>query len=125
MVKNLITAAIALLIIATLCGLEAYTQETSFGKMHAASIAVYEKALDKTATEEDGKALKSLWQAKKKKLHVFIPHADIREMDLWISEAVYYLGEEDFAEACGKLKVIVHYLENIPETYDFSLENFL
>ncbi len=125
MVKNLVSAAIAIFIVALLCGLEAHTQTKAFSEMKAATEIIYEKALDKTATEEDGNALKTLWGHKKEKLHVFIPHSDIREMDLWVSEAVYYLGKKDYQEACGKLKVMIHYCENVPKTYDFSLENFL
>jgi hypothetical protein len=98
---------------------------SAFSKMHLALTEVYQKAIDETATEEDGIALKTLWQKQKTKLHVFIPHTDIREMDLWISEAIYYLSDKDYTEALGKLKVLIHTCENIPKTYDFSLENFL
>ena len=125
MVKNLITATIALGIVFSLCFLEASISTSAFSEMHTALTEVYQKALNETATEEDGKALKTLWQKQKTLLHVFIPHTDIREMDLWISEAIYYLSAQDYEEACGKLEVLIHSCENIPKTYDFSLENFL
>ncbi|MBE7090924.1 MAG: DUF4363 family protein [Clostridiales bacterium] len=125
MVKNLITAAISLLIVFLLCFAEAKVQTSAFSKMHTALTEVYQKAMEETATEEDGKALRLLWERQKNKLHVFIPHTDIREMDLWISEAIYYLGDKDYDEACGKLEVLIHSCENVPKTYDFSLENFL
>ncbi len=125
MVKNLITAAIALGIVFFLCFTEAKVQTYAFSHMHTALIEVYQKAQNETATEEDGKSVKTLWQKQKNKLHAFIPHTDIREMDLWISEAIYYLSAQDYEEACGKLEVLIHSCENIPKTYDFSLENFL
>ena len=125
MVKNLLSAALALLAVFALCFLEAHTKTKAFGEMRAALTCIYEKAQEEQATEEDGKSLKTLWQNKKKRLHVFIPHTDIREMDLWISEAIFYLSAQDFPEACGKIEVLIHICENTPKTYDFSLENFL
>ena len=82
MVRSLISTACAL---AILFGAAAY--ETSYIKNTFSTFSVYlkqteEKLEKEQATPADATALLNLWLNKKRKLHIFIPHNEIKEIDL-------------------------------------------
>lgn len=125
MVKNMISLAVAVALLVGLGAAERTYLDRAFSDVETQLCALYDKTVDKTATEEDGMALQALWNQEKRTLHIFIPHADIREMDLWISESVYYLAQSDYKEARAKLEVLIDYAANVPNTYRFKIENLL
>ena len=125
MVKNLISLLVAIAVLAGLGAAERIYLDRAFTDVQTQLSALYDKTIDRTATEEDGMALQALWNKEKRALHIFIPHADIREMDLWISESVYYLAGRDFKEARAKLEVLIDYAATVPHNYRFKIENLL
>ena len=84
---------------------------------------VYKKTENDVAVKEDVLSLQKFWIAKKEKLHVFIPHNDIKELDLWLSESVYLVEAKKKEDALSKLEVVIELIEQIPKTYLFRLEN--
>ena len=95
----------------------------AFDVLNEEFFAVYKKLSDETATEEDLSKAQNKWLEEKYKLHAFIPHNEIKELDLWIAEAVYYAKEKDYDEAKGKVSVTLEHLEQIPKTFALSFEN--
>lgn len=125
MVKNLLSVLIAVALMCGLCFLEESVIKTSFDDFSMKIAVLSDKTTEKTATEEDGMALQAFWREKKKSLHVFLPHNDLKEVDLWISETVFYLAAGDFKEARAKLEVLADIAEYLPRSYRFSPDNFL
>ena len=76
-----------------------------------------------TATEEDALAVQKNWLTHKEHMHVFIPHTEIKEIDLWLSETVSYVKSQNWEEARAKIEVLAELVEQIPHTFRFRLEN--
>ncbi|MBQ3235853.1 MAG: DUF4363 family protein [Clostridia bacterium] len=125
MVKAFYTAIIALAIVVGASYFEQVYIKNTFGEFNAVTSIAYEKTENQTAVKDDILAVQELWLEKKKSLHVFIPHNDIKEVDLWISEAVTLVEKEMWEDALSKLEVVLEITEQIPKTYLLKIENIL
>ena len=125
MVKTILSILISILIL-ILAGIgeQIYLRKT-FDNLHEDFTLAYMKIKDEKATPDDANAIRTRWIAQKKKLHFFISHNDIKEMDLWLSETVAYLKLGDIEEAVSKLEVAIHLTEQIPINYFIRFENIL
>ena len=125
MVKTIYSILISILIL-VLAGIgeQIYLKKT-FNYLHEDFTMAYLKIKDEKATPDDANAMRTRWIAQKKKLHFFISHNDIKEMDLWLSEAVSYLKLGNVEEAVSKLEVAIHLTEQIPQNYLIRFENIL
>ncbi len=85
--------------------------------------AVIKKLDDGTANGDDVSALQNFWLEKKRSLHVYVPHAELKELDLWISEALTYAEYGKNDEAIAKLVVVKTLCEQIPKTFSLKIEN--
>ena len=94
-----------------------------FNEFSDAVETLYEKTENKTANREDGFAVRTLWNAKKEKLHIFLPHNDISYVDYWLSEACGLIYNMNYELALGKLEVLKEIAKNLPDSYGLSLEN--
>ena len=125
MVKALITALCSLAIIISASFLEQNYLNNTFNEFERAVSITYEKTENHTAVKDDVLSIQNLWVEKKKSLHVFIPHNDIREIDLWVSEAVTLVENKKWEDALSKLEVVLEMIEQIPKTYSLKVENIL
>ena len=125
MIKALISAILSLLIIVGASLFEQNYLKNSFGEFERAVTITYEKTQNHTAVKEDVLSVQNLWVEKKKTLHIFIPHNDIKEVDLWVSEAVTLVENEKWEDALSKLEVVLEMVEQIPKTYSLRIENIL
>ena len=97
--------------------------KTQFNEFADALDTLYSKIEDRTATREDGTTVRTLWNDKKSKLQVLLPHNDISYVDYWISEACGLLYNEEYELALGKIEVLKEITKNLPNSYNISLEN--
>ena len=84
---------------------------------------LYEKVDDHTAVEDDVYAVQKNWLDKKRYLHIFIPHNEIKEIDLWLAESVKLVRDEKWEDALSKIEVLRELAEQIPKTFAVTLEN--
>ena len=96
-----------------------------FEEFGAIAEELYTKTENKTAIKDDAIAVQKNWLEKKKYLHNFIPHTEIKEMDLWIAESVSLIGDKKWDDALSKVEVIRELAEQIPKTFEISIENIL
>ena len=125
MVKTAISILISIFILALSGVCEQIYLTRTFDDLHEDFTLAYQKIKDENATADDANAIKSRWLAQKKKLHFFISHNDIKEMDLWLSEAVAYLKLGNTEEAVSKIEVAINLTEQIPKNYLIRFENIL
>lgn len=102
---------------------EADFTKRQFEELSAVLETLYEKVDDKTAVEDDVYAVQSNWVEKKKYLHIFIPHNEIKEIDLWLAESVKLVRDEKWEDALSKIEVLRELAEQIPKTFAVSIEN--
>ncbi len=96
-----------------------------FNEMHVVLVTLYDKVDDNTATQDDVYAVQKNWIEKKKVLHVFIPHNEIKEMDLWLAESATLVRDKEWNDAISKIEVLIELTEQIPKTFMLSWENIL
>ncbi len=123
MVKSIITtlAAIALCI-----GFFIWTHVylyDQFDTFHGALETLYDKIENEEASREDAYAVKAMWENKKSKLHILIPHNDISYLDYWLNEACGLIYNEKYDLALGKIEVLLEITKNLPDAYSLKLEN--
>ena len=125
MIKSIWYIAITLLIIAGLSMAEFFIVNHTFDSLDGAFSAIEEKLEQKTCSKDDILSVQKLWLKSKETLHIFIPHNEIKEVDLWVSECVYYAEKDDFTEAAAKIEVARELFEQIPKTFMIRIENIL
>lgn len=84
---------------------------------------VIQKTEDQTAKEEDVLSFSDIWDKTKSRLHTYIPHTEIREVDIWISEAKSFVATQDFELARAKLVVVRDKILSIPDSFSTTFGN--
>ena len=123
MVKSLTAILIAAAFLIGLGIFEWFFVENEFSAFEAELETLYDKSENGTANGEDAKAVQTSWEARKEKLHVWIPHNDIVRIDDYMSESVRLVAEQNYDAALAKLEILIHLAECIPDTYRPELAN--
>lgn len=123
MLKTVISTLVVAAIL--ICGAiyEANFTKKQFNELGVVLETLYEKTDEKTATEDDVYAVQKNWLKRKKYLHIFIPHNEIKEIDLWLAESVKLVRDEKWEDALSKIEVLKELTEQIPKTFAVSVEN--
>ena len=123
MVKSIVSSIVALIIVvAGGVGENVYVNHC-FSELTETFSSLNEKLDSGEDCSESVNWAKDKWFDCKRKLHAFIPHTEIKEVDLWVSECAYYVSVGDADEAKAKCAVILKLFEQIPKTFSLSLEN--
>ena len=96
-----------------------------FDELNTVLTVLYDKIDNQSATQDDVYAVQKNWLSKKKVLHIFIPHNEIKEIDLWLSESATLVRDKEWKDAISKIEVLIELTEQIPKTFVLSLENIL
>lgn len=123
MIKTVVSIFLAFFLIAGLGFYETQRVSEVFDLFENALRALYDKTEAERATYEDGTAVQSFWEEKKKFLQAWLPHAPLSEVDYQLYEAVGFLYAQDYKSALPKMEVLIGMCENIPNSYTLSWEN--
>lgn len=123
MVKTLISTIVVVLLFAFGAVFEYKFIDKSFNEFDDRLAVLYEKSESKAATIDDVLSVQQFWIKSKKSLHAVIPHTEIKEIDLWLSEAVRLTEQNNFDEAMQKIEVLRELCEQIPTTFKLKFEN--
>lgn len=123
MVRSIISALAVIVILFSISIGEQYLLRKSFGEFKEEAVCVYKKVEEETAVKEDAVSLQKFWLEKKKTLHLFIPHNDIKEVELWLAEACTLIENKEFVDALSKIDVVIELCEQIPTMYVFTPQN--
>ncbi len=125
MVKTLISILVVSLLLIVGSIYENDFINRQFDELSTVLVALYDKIDNETATQDDVYAVQKNWLSKKKVLHIFIPHNEIKEIDLWLSESATLVRDKEWKDAVSKIEVLIELTEQIPKTFVLSLENIL
>ncbi len=125
MVKTIISVVCVAVILSLGALFESSFITRQFDEFNSVLGVLYEKVDDNTATQDDVYAVQNSWLNKKKYLHAFIPHNEIKEVDLWLAETVTLVRDEEWTDAISKVEVLIELSEQIPKTFKISWENIL
>lgn len=123
MVKSLITVLVSALILAGAAVYEQIYVKSAFNSLIEKAAIMQEKELAKTATVTDAQNVKDFWIKEKEKMHAFVSHNDIKELDMWLSEGVAFTKNGKYDEAFTKYVVIEDLCKSIPKGYFIRFEN--
>ena len=101
-----------------------YTQNT-FLQFQEVLQSLFDKTEAQTATYQDGDAVRTFWEEKRKMLHIWLPHASIQEIDLQLNEAIGYLYQENYEDSLAKIEVLIHSSQLLPDSYTLKWKNIL
>jgi len=125
MVKSIISVLISLALIFGFAAYESNFVMRQFDEFSTVLDTLYEKVENQTANKQDVLAAQQNWVDKKKVLHIFIPHNEIKEVDLWLAETISLVGYEKYEDALSKLDVLKELCEQIPTTFRLHISNIL
>lgn len=125
MVKTYVSMLCAVILLFAGAVFEARFISGEFNDFHQTLTILYEKTNDKTAVEDDVLAVQERWHTKKETLHAFIPHTEIKEMELWLAETVTLVRDGQWEDAVSKVTVMLELSEQIPKTFLLRMENIL
>lgn len=125
MVKSIISMAVVSILLIIGSVYERNFIDRQFTELGEVLEVLYEKVDEQTATQDDVYAVQKNWLEKKKYLHIFIPHNEIKEIDLWLSESSTLVRDEEWNDAISKIEVLKELAEQIPKTFLVRWENIL
>lgn len=125
MVKSFVSMVCACIILITGAFFEDRYLHKEFEEFNGALVSLYQKVDEQTAVMDDVYAVQKNWLNKKKFLHAFIPHTEIKEVDLWLAEAVTLVRDKEWVDAISKIEVLIELTEQIPQTFEIRLSNIL
>ena len=130
MVKTIISTIVAFIILFGISFLEQFYVNKTFNELKEQMTIVFEKIENDVAVKEDVLSVQKFWISKKENLHIFIPHNDIKEIDLWLSESSTLVenGKKEEAMSYFSTKVaevvdyeeLEGYLKDLKEYYCFA-----
>lgn len=123
MVKTAISILVAFALVVGISLLEFHQMQTSFSLLESAFRSLYLKTERETATHEDGKVVKTLWEREKRTLHFWLPHAVVDSVDFQLEEAIGFLYEFDYQDALPKIEILIDLVKYLPTAYALRLEN--
>jgi len=122
MVKTIITIVAVFVILASASIFEGFFIKDQFNKFNDSLSELYNKIEEEKASEEDVLKVQQKWIKHKKQLCAFIPHTEIKEVELWLSETVTLVKDEEWTDALSKVEVLIELSEQIPKTFKISPE---
>ena len=125
MVKSIISMIVVSCLLVAGAIYENHFLTKQFNEFDTVLEVLYQKIEDEDATIDDVYAVQENWLNKKKSLHVFIPHNEIKEIDLWLSESATLVRDKEWKDAISKIEVLLELTEQIPKTFMISWENVL
>lgn len=123
MVKTIISIISVAIILTSGIIYENYYVNKEFSELNFAIERLYEKTISKTAVADDVYAVQKNWLEKKRHLHVFVSHNEIREIELWLAESVVLVKDKEWTDALSKIEVLKELTEQLPKNFTFSIEN--
>jgi len=123
MIKSIFTTLIAILVLIGASIWESKQINNTFDTFYDFLEQSEQKLKSESASPLDLKVLEDFWLDKKRSLHVWIPHNDIKEIDLWVSECVAYTEAKKYDEAICKIEVLKVLAKQVPNTFILKLEN--
>lgn len=121
--KSILTTVIAVILLFSAAFAENKKITNTFDGFYSFLEQTEIKLIRKQFNLQDACALKDYWLTQKRTLHIWIPHNEIKEIDLWLGETVAYTQIEKYDEALTKIQVLKLLCKQIPTTFSLKPEN--
>ena len=123
MIRTIASIGITLLLLFALSWYEIYYVNKVFEHFNEILLALHQKTETGTALYEDGTAVKAYWDKQRHRLHIWLPHSSLLEVDYQINEALGFLYLKNYEDALPKIDVLIGLSETIPDSYSLNPGN--
>lgn len=123
MLKTLLTMLLALFLLIGATFAEQYVVQENFKNFNAVIEQTQAKLHSSSPSTQDAEGLEDFWLETKHDLHAWIPHTEIKEIDLWVSECCAYTKLGMYDEASTKLEVLKTLANQVPHNFSLLIEN--
>ena len=93
---------------------EIFVVKNHFATLEKQLVAAYEKAENKTLTEQEYDKIWNDWKNRREGVEYFLNHLDFTEMDFRMAECHAYVAQQDFDSAQAQLDVLIELSRHIP-----------
>lgn len=121
--KTFISIGVTAAIIIALCLGEGLYVKHTFQAFEMRLQILLDKTEAETASYDDGLGVQEFWESKKHRLHAWVPHTVLHEVDYQMNEAIGFLFLNDYENALPKVKVLLGLSKNIPDGYSVNFGN--
>ena len=122
MVKSIISIIVVAILISAGALFEGLYVKNEFTEFKTSLTVLYDKIESEKAVESDVLAVQKKWIEHKKHLSVFIPHTEIKEIEMWVAETVSLVKDKSWEDAVSKVEVLIELVEQIPKAFKVSIE---
>ncbi len=114
MTKSIWAGIIALAIVIS-CGIaEVAVLNRRYSELYDQCQTLMTSALDESLTEDEYAQFEDKWHNLRETSELLLPHLDVYELNLRVSEAQSYVKQKDFKSAHAQLTIILELLDYIP-----------
>ena len=125
MSRSVVTLLIALLVILVAGIFEVVYVNQEYAKVEQQCKVLLDKAKDKTLTTNEFDDFYKNWHDLREKSELFLPHVDVYEINLRISESKALLDNGDFEMVYAQLEIAHNLLQYIPNMMIPSLKHII
>ena len=125
MSRSVVTMLIALLVILVAGIFEVVYVNQEYAKVEQQCKVLLDKAKDKTLTTNEFDDFYKNWHDLREKSELFLPHVDVYEINLRISESKALLDNGDFEMVYAQLEIAHNLLQYIPNMMIPSLKHII
>ena len=121
--RNIVIPILILLLLIGGCIFETLSLGNNVRQCAERLDAILVKVEEETARPEDTDQFADYWTACKSRLHTYIPHTEIRDIDTWIAEARSYLVTGNYDLARAKICIARDKILSIPDSFRTTFGN--
>ncbi len=114
MAKQIIVTTLIFLALVGAGLTEIFVVNNHFTALEEQLVAAYEKAENKTLTEQEYDIIWDDWKNRRECVEYFLNHLDFTEMDFRMAECHAYVAQQDFDSAQAQLDVLIELSRHIP-----------
>ena len=123
MIRTIASIVITLLLLLAFSWYELYYVDRVFDHFNEILFSLRQKTETGTVRYEDGTAVKAYWDKQRHRLHIWLPHSSLLEVDYQMNEALGFLYLKNYEDALPKIDVLIGLSETIPNAYSLTPGN--
>lgn len=123
MIRTIASVVITLLLLLALSWYEMSYVDRVFDHFHEILLSLRQKTEAGEALYEDGTSVKTYWDKQRHRMHIWLPHSSLLEVDYQMNEALGFLYLKNYEDALPKIDVLIGLSETIPDAYSLNPGN--
>ena len=125
MTRNIIIAAVVLVVVIACGVVEVGVLTKQYGKLYEHCNVAIEQCAKKTLSVEQYNELRDSWVQLREQSELLLPHVDVYEINLRFAEGQAYAEQGDYKQLQAQLEVVAELLQYVPHLMKPSLSHIV